>query len=58
MLDSSYEGGKRLFVLAYDNTAGNNQVSVDSHQKYLLPRAKIENWKRRKWRKKFLWSAN
>ena len=43
MLDSSYEGVKRLFVLAYYNTAGDNQVSVDSYQKYLLPRVKIEN---------------
>ena len=23
-LDASYQGVKRLFVLAYDNTAGNN----------------------------------
>ena len=30
LLDSSYQGVKRLFVLAYDNAAGNNQVSVDS----------------------------
>ena len=44
LLDSSYQGVKRLFVLAYDNTAGNNQVSVDSYQKYLLPRVKIENY--------------
>ena len=32
-----------MFVLAYDNTAGNNQVSVDSFKKYFLPRVKIEN---------------
>ena len=44
MLDSSYQGVKRLFVFAYDNTAGNNQVSVDSYQKYLLPRVKMENY--------------
>ena len=43
-LDSSYQGVKRLFVLAYDNTAGNNQVSVDSFKKYFLPRVKIENY--------------
>ena len=30
LLDSSYQGVKRLFVLAYDNAAGNNQVYVDS----------------------------
>ena len=29
MLDSSYQGFKRLFILAYDNKAGNNKVSVD-----------------------------
>ena len=44
MLDSSYQGVKRLFVLAYDNTAGNNQVSIDSFKKYFLPRVKIENY--------------
>ena len=44
MLDSSYQGVKRLFVLAYNNTAGNNQVSVDSYKKYFLPRVKIENY--------------
>ena len=43
MLDSSYQGVKRLFVLAYDNTAGNDQVSIDSYIKYFLPRVKIEN---------------
>ena len=44
LLDSSYQGVKRLFVLAYDNTAGNNQVSIDSYKKYFLPRVKIENY--------------
>ena len=29
LLDSSYQGVKRLFVLAYNNTAGNDQVSID-----------------------------
>ena len=43
LLDSSYQGVKRLFVLAYNNTAGDNQVSVDSYKKYFLPRVKIEN---------------
>ena len=33
LLDSSCKGVNRLFVLAYDNTAGNNQVSVDSYKK-------------------------
>ena len=44
LLDSSYQGVKRLFVLSYDNKAGNNQVSVDSYRKYFLPRVKIENY--------------
>ena len=34
--DASYQGIKRLFVLAYNNAA-------DSHKKYFLPRVKIEN---------------
>ena len=42
LLDSSCQGVKRLFVLAYDNTEGNNQVSLDSYKKYFLPRVKIE----------------
>ena len=42
LLDSSCQGVNRLFVLAYDNTAGNNQVSVDFYKKYFLPR-KINN---------------
>ena len=44
LFDSSYQGVKRLFVLAYNNTAGDNQVSVDSFKKYFLPRFKIENY--------------
>ena len=43
LLDSSYQGVKRLFVLAYNNTEGNNQVSIDSFKKYFLPRVKIDN---------------
>ena len=43
-LDASYQGVKRLFVLAYDNTAGNNQVPFDSFKKYFLSRVKIENY--------------
>ena len=44
LLDSSYEGVKLLFVFAYNNTEGNNQISVDSFKKYFLPRVKIENY--------------
>ena len=35
---------KRFFVLDYNNTAGNNQVSFDSFKKYFLPIVKIENY--------------
>ena len=45
LLDSSWQGVKRLFVLPYDNTNNdNNQVSVDSYKKYFLIRVKIENY--------------
>ena len=43
LLDSSYQGVKRLFALACDNEEG-NQVSIDSSKKYFLPRVKIENY--------------
>ena len=33
-----------MFVLVYDNTAGNDQASIDSFKKYFLPRVKIENY--------------
>ena len=33
-----------MFVLAYNNTAGDNQVSIDSFKKKFLPRVKIENY--------------
>ena len=45
LLDSNYQEVKRLFVLAYTNTAGDNgQVSINSFKKYFLPRVKIENY--------------
>ena len=44
LLDSSYQGVKRLLVLAYNNKEGDNKVSVDSFKKYFLPRVKIENY--------------
>ena len=34
LLDSNWQGVKRLFVLGYNNTTGNNQVFVDSYKKY------------------------
>ena len=45
LLDSSWQGVKRLFVLAYNNTEDDNgQVSIDSFKKYFLSRVKIENY--------------
>ena len=44
LLDLSWQGVKRLFVLACNNKEGNNQFSVDSYKKYFLPRVKIENY--------------
>ena len=45
LLDASCRGVKRLFVLAYNNTAGNDQVSVNSYKKYFLVRVKVDNYK-------------
>ena len=33
-----------MFVLTYNNTTGDKQVSVDSSKKYFLPRVKTENY--------------
>ena len=44
MLDSSYQGVKRLFVLAYRDRGSGNRVTADSHRRYFLPRFKIENY--------------
>ena len=43
LLDSNYQGSKRLLVLAYDNAEGDNKVSIDSFKKCFLPRVKIGN---------------
>ena len=44
LLDLSYQGVKRFFILAYNNTAGHNQVSIGSFKKYFLSRVKVENY--------------
>ena len=41
LLDSSCQGAKRSFVLAYDNTNG---ITPDSHKRYFLPRIEIKNY--------------
>ena len=37
LLDSSYQGIKRLFVLTYNNTNG---MTPNSHKRYFLPKLK------------------
>ena len=44
LLDSTWQGVKRLFVLAHNNKEGDNKFSVDSFKKYFVPRFKIENY--------------
>ena len=43
-LDASIQGVNRLFIFAYIGSDGNNIITKDSHQKYFLPRLKIENY--------------
>ena len=44
-LDASFQGVKRLFVLAFDNTEnGNKKVERENHRKYFLPRVNITNY--------------
>ena len=42
LLDSTWQGVKRLFVLAHNNKEGDNKVSVDSFKKYFVPRLKLK----------------
>ena len=54
LLDASFQGVRRLFVLAFNNTTVNddnnsinninNRVERDSHQKYFLPRVNITDY--------------
>ena len=44
MLDSSYQGIKRLFVLTYRDQVSANRVTADSDRRYFLPRVKTENY--------------
>ena len=44
-LDASFQGVNRLFVLAFDNTAGPNRVQKDGYRKYFLPRVDISKYK-------------
>ena len=44
LLDSSYQGVKRLFVFNYRDRGGANRITAGSHRRYFLPRFKIENY--------------
>ena len=44
LADSSYQGVKRLFELAYRDQGGANRVTADSDKRYFLPRVKTENY--------------
>ena len=44
-LDASFQGVKRLFVLAFDNSGDKDKKVVrNSHTKYFLPRVNITNY--------------
>ena len=44
LLDSSYQGVKRLFVLASRDRGGANRVAADAHRRYFLPRFEVKNY--------------
>ena len=46
LLSASFQGVKRLFVLAYTiaANAANNEPGIKDNKKYFLPRGKIENY--------------
>ena len=53
-LDASFQGVRRLFIVAFGNTTAdipndpinntNNRVERNSHRKYFLPKVKITNY--------------
>ena len=44
VLDASFQGVNRLFVLAFNDVAGNDRVERNSYRKSFLPRVKINNY--------------
>ena len=46
LLSGSFQGVKRLFVLAYTIAAGaaNNEADIKQNRKFFLPRGEIENY--------------
>ena len=43
LLSASFQGVKRIYVLANDDT-DNNEVSIKNNRKYFIPRAEIRNY--------------
>ena len=44
LLDASFQGVNRLFILAFNNTDDASRVQRDSHRKYFPPRVDITNY--------------
>ena len=44
LLDTSYQGVKRLLVLVYRDSCGAKRVTTESHRRYFLRRVKTENY--------------
>ena len=44
LLDTSYQGVKRLLVLVYRDSCGAKRVTTESHRRYFLWRVKTENY--------------
>ena len=44
LLDAKIPGVNRLFVMSFNNNAGNNQVLRNGHRKYFLPKVDIRDY--------------
>ena len=44
LLDSGFQGVKRLFVLTYDDSTTKNEVKVNSYKKYFIPKVNVEKY--------------
>ena len=46
LLNASFQGVKRLFVLAYalDLSAADNEACIKNNRKYFLPRGEVQNY--------------
>ena len=44
LLDASFQGVNRLFVIAFDNTNQANKVEINNSRKYFMPRVDIKKY--------------